>query len=279
MSITGHVKFFEPSQCLAVNGATITASSGNSSSGYMLDRNPDTRWRSVSSDDTTTETITITFASSAISRLLFLDINWKQFTVKYNSGGTWTDLAAVAGLDSSGGSAISETVFADDTAYYEFTEVTTTGIQITVTKTQTANQEKYCAQMIATSEIATLLGWPIISSVQADRSIRKQKTLSGKVSVIKSLESVAINMDFENYPSSSTYNADMDVIMELHDREDPFIVWLCGGRRGSYFGYILRGFRLRDAITMQISEALDLSYTNSIYKGSLNASVKFEEHI
>lgn len=280
MSITGHIKIFDESQCLGVNGATISASSGDSSSAYAIDRNVETKWRSVLSTDLVTETIVVTFPeSTAISRLLFLDINWKQFTVKYDVAGTWTNFAAVVGLDSTGGSAISETVFADDTAYYEFTEVTTGSIQITVTTTQTANAQKYCAQIIATTEVGTFLGYPIIKAVRVDRNSRNKKTLSGKVSVIKSVETSAIEMEFVNYPSTSTYNADIDLMLNLHDREDPFIVWLCGGRRGSYFNYILRGFRLRDAITMQITEAIDLSYTSNIYKNPVNAILKLEEHI
>jgi hypothetical protein len=280
MSITGRIKFFEPSQCLGVNGSEISASSGDSSATYALDRNPDTKWRSVDSDDLTAETITVTFAEDiAISRLLFLDINWKQFTVKYDVAGAWTNFAAVVGLDSTGGALISETAFSDDSAYYEFTEVTTSAIQITVLKTQVADEQKYCAQIIATTEIGTFLGWPEINAVKLDRNLRKRKTLSGKVSVMKSLESTMIDIRFKDYPSNSTYNADMDIAMELHDRENPFIIWLCGGRRGTYFNYILRGFRLRDAITVQMTDSMDLSYTSNGYKNQLNASLRLEEHI
>lgn len=276
-TITGHAKFFEPSMCL---DADITASTGNSSAIYALDRNPDTKWRSVASTDLVTETLTITFsASKTITRLFLLDHNWKEFTIKYDVAGVWTHFTSVYGLDGSKAN-LSETAFADTTAYYEFASVATMGIQITVVKTQTANQQKYLAQAIVTSEIGTLLGWPVVKAVESDRNMRVKKTLSGKYVVQKSLETLGFGMDFQNYPSSSTYNADIDVIMALHDREDPFMVWLCGGRRGTnYFTYTLRGWRLKDLPTMQMTQAIQLSYRDNVYKSSLNARVTFEESI
>jgi hypothetical protein len=278
-SITGHIKIFEPSKCLAIDGATISASSGDSSSIYALDRNPDTRWRSVDSNDLTTETITVTFdENKTINRLFLVDINWKQFTVQYDNAGTWTNLSSVYGLDGSKAS-ISETAFADNTAYYEFASVTTSGLRIQAVKTQTANQEKYISQIVATQEVGTFLGWPNISDVEVDRNIRSKKTLTGRYSVIKSLETVSFEMAFKDYPSTSTYNADIDLIMQLHDREDPFIVWLCGGRRGAYFNYILRGWRLKDLFTMQITKSFKLGYSRNIYKNPVNAKVTLEESI
>lgn len=158
MSITGGIKFFEPNMTLAVNGGSITASTGQVATPYAIDRNNFTYWRSVSSNDTITETLEVDFPSMiTIDRLLFLDINWKGFTVKYDVAGTWTNFASVIGIDG-GISTITETAFADNTAYYEFTQVTTGKILISITTTQTANQEKYVSQIIATKEIGTLLG-------------------------------------------------------------------------------------------------------------------------
>lgn len=277
--LTGHPKIFNASKCLEVDGSTIVASTGDASSSYSIDRNQDTFWTSVASDDSTTETLTVTFAEDiAIDTLLFLDINWKGFVVKYDVAGTWTHFAAVFGLDGSK-SNITETAFSDNTAYYNFTEVTTGSIQITITTTQTVNAEKYISQIIATTEVGTFLGWPLVENMTFDRNSRVKTTLSGKVSVQKSLESFSTDLKFKNYPSTSTYNADIDLIMTLQDIEDPFILWLCGGRRGTYFNYIIRGYRLKDAITVQITSALGLSYTDNVLKNPVNAGVSLAEHI
>lgn len=281
MSFAG-IKFFEPSMNLQVNGASISATSGDASSAYAIDRNPFTYWRSVSSTDLTTETIEIDFASSmTINRLLCLDINWKQFTIKYDLSGAWTDFTSVVGMDGALVGGISETTFADDTVYYEFASVTTTKIQINILKSQVVNAQKYVAQIIATLEIGTLQGFPQVSSSMHTRNARSQQALSGKYVIQKSDESATYKINFSNYVSNqSAYSADFDLLMTLFDRDLPFIVWVCGGRRGSkYFGYTLRGFRLKDAYTMQLAGDYDLSYSQGVYKLSVNNSIVLQEHI
>lgn len=279
--ITGGVKFFEPNQNLAVNGASISASSGNTSAVYALDRNPFTYWRSVSSNDLTTETIEVDLPSVvSINRLLFLDLNWKQFTVKYDLSGVWTDFTSVSGLDGSLAGGISETTFHDNTAYYEFAPVSTGKIQIQILKTQVVDQDKYVAQIISTTEIGTLLGFPKIKPIGLSRNERSAQALSGRYIIQKSDESASFQISFENYTPAQAYNGDLDLTMTLFDRDDPFIVWLCGGRRGTnYFNYTLRGFRLLDAYTMQINRPFDLSYDTSVYSLGVNSIVQLQEHI
>jgi hypothetical protein len=281
--ITGGIKFFETSKCLFADGATAesTPSSGSVTAQYCLDRNPYTYWYTSGSNDYTTEILTITLpASSTISRLLLLDHNFKQFNIKYlNDLSVWTSFTNVKGMDGAL-SGISETAFSDDTAYYEFDQVTTTGIQISIDKTQVANAEKYLSQLIVTTELGTFAGYPTIKQVAVDRNSRIKKTLTGRYSIQKADETAAFQLSFKSYPSAITYNVDMDLLMALHDRDASFLVWLCGGRRGStYFNYTLRGFRLRDVFQMQLDKALNLSYTMSVYKNSLNAEVSFQETI
>lgn len=279
--ITGGIKYFEPSQNLMVNGASITASSGNAAAQYAIDRNEFTYWQSVSSNDATTETVTVTFpATISINRLLCLDINWKQFQVKYNVTGTWTNFTSVVGLDGALGGGISETTFADNTAYYEFAQVTTDKIQFTIDKTQVVDADKYVAQIIATTEIGTFKGFPKVKSVDITRNERSKQTLSGRYVVQKSDSSTGIQLNFANYSPRTDFANDLDIMMSLFDRDKPFIVWLCGGKRGtSSFGYTLRGFRLLDALTMQITKGYSLNYDQGVYVLGINNTVQFQEHI
>lgn len=276
--ISGGIKFFETSQNLLVDGAIISASSGQPAANYALDKNPVTYYRSVSSNDLTTETLEVTFmGDKTINRLLLLDINWKEFNVQYDLAGVWTHFTGVSGLDGAK-SNVSETTFADNSAYYEMAQVTTSKIRIQVLKTQTANEQKYISQIIATSELGTLQGYPKIESPSIDRSSRVKRALGGRVNVQKSDETFGWTLNFQNYPPNLT--ADMDLMMELHDRETPFIVWLCGGRRGTtYFRYTLRGFRLKDAVTMQVTRSLSPSYNENVYILGLNNQIELREHV
>lgn len=277
MAISGGIKFFKKSKNLYADGATITASSGDASAPYSIDRNPFTYWRSVASDDTTTETITLTFPESVtIDRLLLIDINWKGFVVKYFSGGSYVHFASVTGIDGSK-SNITETAFADDTAYYEFTPVTTTSIQITITTTQTADEQKYCNQIVFTEELGTLEGYPQVKGMTHSRNEREKEMLSGKSLVLKSEESFEVTLDFNSYPNS--LSDDIVLAFALYDREENFIIWLCGGRRGAYFGYQLKGWRLKDIYTCQVVGGIKPTFSNNQYKNTVNFAIKVREAV
>jgi hypothetical protein len=277
MSITGGIKTFKQSM---IHDASVTADTGQSSADRLLDSNSETYWRSVGSDDTTTENIIIEFAESkTIDRLFLKDINLKEFNVQYDNAG-WTNFTNVVGIVGNP-SLVSETDFALNTAYYEFDSVTTNKIRIQATKTQIADQEKYINQVIVTEELSTLVGYPEVGPIEISRNSAVIKTVSGKVSAQKSLESVAFKLKFKNYPSSSVYNVDIGAMMTLHDMEDPFLVWLCGGRYSStHFNYVIRGFRLQDIYQMQIIKKYKLSYLDNIYINPINlASVDLAESI
>lgn len=267
MAINGGVKFFDKSKNLFADGATITATSGSSSATFAIDRNKITRWRSVGSSDSITETLTITLpTATTIDRILLLDHNFKSYTVKYNGG---TDFTSVVGLDGALGGGISETTFSDDSSYYEFASVSVTTIEIAVTTTQVADEEKYLNQAISTTELGTLQGFPLVKPISLNKNARVSKTITGKRKVVKSLETLEFRLDFKNYPARLT--SDVDLVMDLDDRDDSFIVWLCGGRRGTdFFTHTLKGFRLRDAITMQTIKVIKPSYAKSVYTNQVN---------
>lgn len=271
MSITGGQKYFKENK--SKTGSATSSVSGAASVSNILDSNMETYWRSVGSSDSITEEITITFSGSkTIDRILLVDMNWKEFNIQYDAGGVWTSFSSVVGLDGST-SGISETAFADTTAYYEFTSVTTGSIRIQVTKSQVVDAQKYLNQCICTEELGTFVGYPVVSGITLSRAQKNKMTLNGKFSVQKSLETLGYKLKFVDYPSLSAYNADVDLMLTLMDSEDPFLVWLCGGRRGtSYFKYPLPGFRLNDVKQMQIGKAYKMSYSKNIYVNQINIS-------
>ena len=279
MAITGGVKFFKRNKNLSEDGATATASTGEVVINRALDKNPLTKWRSVGSSDATTETITISYPEdTTINRVILQDHNWETFTVQYDSGGVFTDFTTVVGLDGSLGGGISETTFADDTAYYEFDSVTTSRIQITVTTTQTADEDKFISQIISTEELGTLQGFPLVRGLSPSRNLRRRKVLSGKSLIQKSEESVRFRLDFKNF--GSTFTADLDLMFTLFEREDNFLTWLSGGKRGTdNFRYTLRGFRLKDIFEMQIDRDFPLSYRNNVYVNPVNVRVSLTEAV
>ena len=171
MTIDGNIKTFELSKALLKNGATATATSGNSSAENVLDFNKITRYQSVGSDDSTTEVLVLTFPSPTdITRLLILNHNWKAYTITPITSGNIEDNFGEDILDSDSQAieddgatlefqnvislesstpveAIAETDYSLSSSYYEFTTMYASGLTISISQAQELNdepdQEKY----------------------------------------------------------------------------------------------------------------------------------------
>jgi hypothetical protein len=277
--ISGGIKFFDRSKCLLNDNSTITATSGSAAADRMIDRNLYSYWQSVGSNDTVTETVIVTMPTpTAITRILLVDHNFKAFTLKWDNAGAWAQFSGVVGLDGALGGGITESAFVDNTAYYEFAQVTTTKIQLTVTSTQVANSEKRINQIIATTELGTLSGYPDVDALELSRKLRTNETLSGRLFVAKADESMSVNLKFAKYPARAPYGSDIDLMFALDDREVDFLIWLCGGKRGSAaFTYQLRGWRLKDVYPVQVSKAIKPDYEKNIYVNTINMTMSFAE--
>lgn len=84
------IKFFEESVCLFRDGASAVATSNSSNAKVVLTNDRRLKWESVGSDDTTTESLDITFpAASTISRLYLAGNNFKEYEVRYDDSGTF----------------------------------------------------------------------------------------------------------------------------------------------------------------------------------------------
>lgn len=280
ISKTGGIKFFEKSQCLSKYGAIATATSSSVNAKNILNYNIFTNWKSVGSDDLTTETIEITFDQATIDRIFLRDTNFKEFNVKYWDGvSSYIDFTNVEGLDGSLGGGISETTYDKDTAYYEFDEITTTKIQIQATKTQIADQQKYLFNFYCTSEIGTFEGFPSIPREDTDQNASEFKLLSGRTSILKGNRQFEYSMRFNYWP----YKNDYDILQTLFDRQEPFLVWLCGGKYESTdFKFERRNWRLKDIYNVQYSGKFNIHWRTrgnaTFYKMGFTGNCRIKEH-
>lgn len=270
MSLTGGISFYKRNKADFGDGSTATASTGDSEASLILGTNKFFEWSSVGSNDTVTETITVTMpAAVTISRIFLGDHNWKEFTVKFDSG---TEFTTVVGIDGALGGGITETAFVRDTAYYEFDAVTATTIEITVTKTQVANQEKTLVLFIATEELGTLVGFPRNRGVTLNKNEKIETAISGRMHVEKSYESARLEMTLKTYPGQ----ADIDLLDTLHDLNVPFVVWPNGGVPGN-FRFSQRGWRLKDIYQMQTIRGAVNAYDRNIYVMGVNQRFNYVE--
>ena len=100
MSINGGVKFFKRNFALLKDGATASATSNTEGIQYILSPVRWARWFSVGSSDATEEIINVTLPSTkTIDRIFLLDINLKEFDIKYFDGLVFQDFTNVIGVN------------------------------------------------------------------------------------------------------------------------------------------------------------------------------------
>ncbi len=274
MPITGGIKFFKKSKALFALGATITATSNTDAAKNVLSSNKFIIWQSAGSDDTTTETMVITFPAAAdIDRIFLISMNWKEFTVKYDVTGTPTDFTNVVGLDGSQ-SNISETAYARDTAYYEFDKVNTTKITITATQTQIIDAEKQLERFYATEEIGTFTGFPGVPKEELNQNLNKQRVLSGNINFQKTIETFKATINFKNYTAIQN---DYDILLDLERRPESFLIWLSGGKDSSNFSITRENWFLKDVYNVQSDGKLNAKWNNNIYIAGFSAKLNLEQ--
>ncbi|MHA1347770.1 MAG: hypothetical protein ACTSO3_15325 [Candidatus Heimdallarchaeaceae archaeon] len=274
--INGGVKYFDQNYALFRDGASATATTNEDAVNSILDVNRYTQWESLGSNDTITETIVVTlpFAQDT-DRLFLVRMNLKEFNVKWWNGATFVDFSNVVGVNGVSSATISETDYSENTAYYQFTSVNTDRIQIEMTKTQVADQDKILGQFIATEEIGTFEGFPRVQP-DSNRNETKAKALSRKVVIQKTYETNRIRITLKTHPSQN----DVDIVETLFDREEPFLIWPCGARTGSqYFTINQKNWRLEDIYNVQITGRLKNEYEKGVYLLGVNKRLMFEEHI
>lgn len=274
--ITGGVKFFDKNYSLLKNGATIVASSNDAAANRVLDISRYTQWESIGSNDITTETLTITLGQSrTIDSILLADINFKSFEVKYFNGSTYSSFTNVVGINNVSKAGILETSNAYSSAFYQFDSVTTNQIQITISTTQIADQDKYMTNLFVTNEIGTFEGFPRVKPT-ADRNETKATTLSRRSLIQKTYETNEIGITFKTHP----YQNDVDIVENIFNREEPFLVYPCGGRTGTtYFKIEQKSWKLEDIFNMQMTGKLRNEFEKGVYLLGVNKTIKLEEHV
>jgi hypothetical protein len=242
MAVDGKIKIFEPSMALYKDGATVATSSGTGGQ-YALSMNKLVKWESVGSNDSTTETMTITFDDTkTFSRIFIVDTNIKDFKIFYDTN---QDFSTVRGINNASLTKIDVTDSTSNTVYYEFDEVSADNILIQMFNTQAANEEKYITIAIVTEEIGAFEGFPQRSAVNIKPNSKVATTETGKRIIRRGLDSFSAKLSV-----AYSLQADIDLLETLFDRDEVFLIWLHGGLTTS-FNMVQRGWRLQDIYPVQ----------------------------
>lgn len=262
--MSGQIMFLEKSKCDFTNtNASATASQGSTYASYLLDRSNRTAWVTSGSVDSDLTTIDIDFTEARyIDFLALVKTNAKSYTWKYWNGSTYVDFAT----------AIDVTNNTKSTVYHRVTEVLTQKLRVTIRGTMIADADKYVYQLIATSMIGQLAGWPVIKKPTHNLNRIVNRMLSGKVSVAESVGGFSMDLEVANWKS----DADLTIVERLYSIGEGFLVWACGGD-ATQFSTERIGYRLEDFFLMRPTDNYMPEYVKGLYKTGLKIKIALAE--
>ena len=257
--------FFEKSAAdIGLPNVTATASQGSAYAINALNRSNSSAWVTTGSVDADNTTFTVDFGDAKfITDILLVKHNFKAFTVQYS-----TDNVSFSAFSA----AISESNCTAETSHYEFTQVEARYVKITITGTQTANEDKELYQFIATRQLGQLAGWPQIRSPKHDTNKKKAQMLSGKLNVTRNVGGFFCELSVKEWRS----DADMTIVETLYNSTEGFLVWLCGGSE-SQFSSSRIGYRLEDIYLMKCANDYEPEFVDGGYYRGLDIKIQLAE--
>jgi hypothetical protein len=256
--------FFDKSKCdISNSGVSATATQGDEFAELVLNRSNANGWITTGSVDADQPTLTIDMADERpITDILLVKHNFKSFTVKYWDGSSFVDFSP----------AINETTNTDETSHFEVEQVETTKIQLQVNGTMTPDEDKILYQLIATRRIGQLAGWPVIKKPVHSTNAKKSTMLSGKTFVARNLGAFSCELAVAEWRNS----ADLEIVEELYENTEGFLVWLSGGSEDQ-FSSTRKGYRLEDVYLMKCLDDYSPEFVSGQYKRGLAISIKLGE--
>lgn len=264
--MSGQIIFFEKNKAdYSFSGVVATASESPDTAPYALNRSNLSGWITSGSVDANNTTFEVDFGDyKSVTELLLVKHNFKNFTVKWDNEGVWTDFSP----------AINVTNCTDLVSWFEVASQLTKKIQVTITGTQTANADKFLYQFIATEKIGQLEGWPVIAAPAHSRNLTVVKTLSGKSYVGENLGAFSYTLNVTEWKSGP----DLTVVERLYSRSEGFLSWLCGGNENQ-FSSKRQGYRLEDIHLMKCVNDYAPEWVKGQYLRGLKISMKLSEVI
>lgn len=248
---------------LSYSTVVATASQGDDYADWAINRSPRSAWITSGSVDADNTTFELDFGVvQDIDNILLLRHNFKAFTIQYWDGDSWEDFSTP----------ISQTTNTASSNRFTFTSVATSKVLLTITGTQTANEDKYLYHFIATEAIGQFEGWPQINRPILGKSKVRNRLLSGKSDIFENLGHFACSLSVK----SLTSDEDLTMIETMFDSNEGFLLWLCGGSE-SQFKTVRQGYRLQDIYLMKPTNDFSPEYLDGIYSGGIKFQMDLVE--
>ena len=267
------MKFFEKNKIDLDLGdqVTITVTDGvatNSGQDFvdnLRNRRNDSGWATTDSTDAGNTTLIVEFGDLVeFDRLIILQHNWKAYTIKRWNGSSYVDFSTP--INVSGNTLINK--------LHEFSAVEAEKIQIVITQTMLADDDKQAAQLIVTRFIGEFVMQPKISDIRIGKNRKSLKALSGKIKVMRSSGAVDLKLQQKSVVS----DADLDLLELLHDYHQGFLMWICGGNTEQFRNQRI-GYREHDFYLVNITSEYQPEWHEGFFRQGIDVEFRLAEAI
>lgn len=233
-----NVKFFQKN--LLDETTTITATSMPTFSlPYLYNYSNILYSESSGSSDSIDEVLTFVFSvEKQISMIHISGLNAKSFDIKYWDGSSYVDFSP----------AISTTTHSSDIAFFEFTQVETFRIRITLKTTQVANQQKRISEVVFSNLLREMTDNPSKITREIIDVSSVSRTSLGLVMKTKFSEVRKMDLDWA-YVGIDDFN----FLISLQASQTTFLVLLGGGDTTNNQSF----FKLSDLIRVVVTGSID----------------------
>jgi hypothetical protein len=234
---------------------------------FVRNRNNTSAWLTTDSTDAAGTKLVIDMTDDReFTEIILVKHNLKAFTIKYWDGASFVDFSTP----------ISETTNTETTNHYSFTKVVSDMIEIVITGTQVADDDKVIHQIIVTDEVLTgqLDGWPVIRRPRFITNKKISNMLSGKVNVVESVGGFSMELAVTNW----NIDADLDIIEEVYFGRRGVLVWISGGNQ-TQFSHLRVGYRKEDIFFMRATNDYSPEWNRGIYNNGMRIRMRLQEAI
>jgi hypothetical protein len=186
--MSSQIIFFRKNRLdLSFDSPSIVASQGNDFVNYLRNRSLRSGWITTGSVDADNTTIIADLGDATPVTDIILNVhNFKSYKIE-----TWN---AIAETWDAFATPINTTTNTDTTSVHHMVETIVSKIKITIRGTMVANDDKTLTDLIVTSRLGQLNGWPIIKKPTLSRGRKKSMMLSGKTSVREGIGSFSCSL-------------------------------------------------------------------------------------
>lgn len=230
---------------------------------FMRNRKNTSAWRTTGSNDAANTQLDINLGDErSIDRIILVDNNFDSYTIQYFNGSSYVDFSTAINVSGNTSTTIEHT----------FDSVSVSLIRIIITGTIVADSDKSLAQLIITSLLGQLKGFPQIRKPTISREKKTLNMLSGKKHIIRQVGSFSCDLK----AITISDNDDLALIEEIYFKNDGVLMWINGGD-DTQFNRTNIGFRAKDIYLVSPADEYEPEHFEFVYSFGTKLDMKLVE--